>query len=150
MKKLLFVALSMLFIVVSSCNKNVSYNKEYCNEIRSIMLDMLSKQIHNDSLCIAKMNERNEFLESINYTIQNKDIATKLCSMEEEINKLSKVKLDNSLFENYRMELLKEYYPLKDDKELNNFIDTYHEYEKQMVEMEDESIMICKKVKVEL
>ena len=150
MKKLLFVVLSMFFMVISSCDKNVSYNKEYCNEIKVAMLDMLVKQIHNDSLCIAKMRERNEFLASIDYTIQNKNDVAKLYPMEEEINKLSKVKLDNSLFENYRMELLKEYYPLKDDKELNNFIDTYHKYEKQMVEMKDESIMVCKKVKVEL
>jgi hypothetical protein len=142
---LTFITISFGFI---SCNKNVktTYNKVYCEELRKQMIDLLTEKISNDSMYIVKQNEICKFIEDNNFVI-NSSNATILERLENELNEYVSYKFNNLAFESYKSELLKEYYDIDNDKEINDLIKSIDKFIPERNVINEKKSQYIKKIK---
>lgn len=134
MKKLIFIAVFFLVALFTTSCSN-SYNKEYCNEVRNELIQMIKPKINIDSICIAKV----EKFDSLNkvYGDMNTSNVTEYSDVMLSIGYLKNksTEFDYKEYERLKSELLKEHYNIDDDKELNDLINKFDNYTSKIKEI---------------
>ena len=146
--KNLFILL-FIIVVLLSCSSNSlknTYNEPYCNELKSKMIEILQKQITNDSLLIVEETKLNDLRVKYGFNITKKN-AKEYISLEENCYNYYKVKFDSVSYEKLKLELLKEYYDLDGDEEMNNYINKYKEYSNKREQLNNDHLKLSQKMR---